>query len=109
MSKRIGDHGNRETVETRTLGQLALDYDSFCVGRSTILRADCLEWLSRMSENSIHAIVTDPPYGLEEYEFQTGGLRRNPKGLPFGDVISSERTPRRERDIAEHPNLKPQP
>jgi len=27
---------------------------------------------------------------------------------PFGDVIVSERTPRREREIADHPSLKPQ-
>ncbi|MGH2516380.1 MAG: DNA-methyltransferase, partial [Ktedonobacterales bacterium] len=41
-------------------------------------------------------------------EYQTGGLRRNPDGKPFSDVIVSERTPRRERDIADHPSLKPQ-
>ncbi len=41
-------------------------------------------------------------------EYQTGGLRRLPDGLPFNDVIVSERTPRRERDIAQHPSLKPQ-
>lgn len=41
-------------------------------------------------------------------EFQTGGLRRTPDGKPFSDVIFSERTPRRERDIAAHPSLKPQ-
>ena len=41
-------------------------------------------------------------------EFGTGGLRRKPDGNPFSDVIHSERTPRRERDIAEHPSLKPQ-
>lgn len=29
--------------------------------------ADCLEWLRQRPENSIHAIVTDPPYGLREY------------------------------------------
>lgn len=40
--------------------------------------------------------------------FQTGGLRRNPNGKPFCDVILSERTPRREREIADHPSLKPQ-
>jgi site-specific DNA-methyltransferase (adenine-specific) len=28
--------------------------------------------------------------------------------LPFADVITSERTPRRERQIAGHPSLKPQ-
>ncbi|MBW4669656.1 MAG: site-specific DNA-methyltransferase [Cyanomargarita calcarea GSE-NOS-MK-12-04C] len=41
-------------------------------------------------------------------EFQTGGLRRNPNGNPFGDVIPSERTPQQERKIANHPSLKPQ-
>lgn len=41
-------------------------------------------------------------------EFQTGGLRRNPDGTPLGDVISSERTPQKERAIANHPSLKPQ-
>lgn len=41
-------------------------------------------------------------------EFQTGGLRRTPDGNPFNDVIFSERTPRQEREIANHPSLKPQ-
>lgn len=232
--------------------KLTFDYNSFKVGGSVIVHADCFEWLSRVPENSLHAIVTDPPYGVKEYdfdqlekrsngnggiwrippsfdgcvraplprftalnskeretlrrfflewakvavhalrpgghvfiatnaflsqlvfgalveggleyrttvvrlvrtlrggdrpknaegefpdvsslprgcyepwgllrkpmlsamkvsdclrEFQTGGLRRNPLGTPFEDVILSERTPRREREIAEHPSLKPQ-
>lgn len=33
----------------------------------TICLADCLDWMNRQSEHSIHAIVTDPPYGLKEY------------------------------------------
>lgn len=41
-------------------------------------------------------------------EFQTGGLRRLPDGNPFADVIENERTPKREREIADHPSLKPQ-
>jgi site-specific DNA-methyltransferase (adenine-specific) len=41
-------------------------------------------------------------------EYGTGGLRRRPDGLPFGDVIASERTPQLERAIADHPSLKPQ-
>ncbi|MCO6456597.1 MAG: site-specific DNA-methyltransferase [Pirellulaceae bacterium] len=41
-------------------------------------------------------------------EFQTGGLRRMPDGRPFEDVVPSERTPKREREIANHPSLKPQ-
>ncbi len=41
-------------------------------------------------------------------EFGTGALRRLPTDLPFNDVIKSERTPKREREIAQHPSLKPQ-
>lgn len=30
-------------------------------------RADCLVWMRERAANSIHAIVTDPPYGLKEF------------------------------------------
>jgi site-specific DNA-methyltransferase (adenine-specific) len=230
----------------------ALGYESHSFTTSIVLHADCFEWLSRIPEESLHAIVTDPPYGVKEYdpdqlekrangnggiwrippsfdghkrsplprftalnhnersrirqyfskwaglvlqvlcpgghvfvasntflsqmvftaiadsgfefrgqivrlvktlrggdrpknserefpdvcsmprgcyepwgifrkpipngmkvsdclrEFQTGGLRRKPDGSPFEDVIESGRTPRREREIAHHPSLKPQ-
>jgi len=29
--------------------------------------ADCMEWMESRPANSVHAIVTDPPYGLKEY------------------------------------------
>jgi site-specific DNA-methyltransferase (adenine-specific) len=29
--------------------------------------ANCLEWMDHQPANTIHAIVTDPPYGLKEY------------------------------------------
>lgn len=237
------------------VSQLVLDYESCPVGkRGLLVHADCFEWLSRVPERSLHAIVTDPPYGVKEYldteleklhkngnkggiwrippsfdgkersplprftaltqpereairefftewarlavralrpgahvfiasnafiapltwqaliaggleyrgeiirlvrtlrggdrpknaedefpevcsmprgcyepwglfrapleegmrvqdalrEYQTGGIRRLPDGRPFVDVIPSERTPKRERDIASHPSLKPQ-
>ena len=40
--------------------------------------------------------------------FETGGLQRRPDGRPFRDVIPSQRTTRNEREIADHPSLKPQ-
>ncbi len=40
--------------------------------------------------------------------YGTGGLRHKPDGNPFNDVIQSERTPKREKEIADHPSLKPQ-
>jgi len=41
-------------------------------------------------------------------KYSTGGLRRLPDGKPFEDLIPSERTSQKERDIADHPSLKPQ-
>ena len=47
---------------------LVFDYDCAPIGQSWILHADCLEWLSRIPENCVHAVVTDPPYGVKEYD-----------------------------------------
>lgn len=60
--------------------QLALDYEHHRVGQSLILHADCFEWLSRVPENSIHAVVTDPPYGVKEYDFDQLEKRSNGNG-----------------------------
>jgi site-specific DNA-methyltransferase (adenine-specific) len=40
---------------------------AFRFGRAELYRADCFEWLQRRDDDSIHAVVTDPPYGLHEY------------------------------------------
>lgn len=39
----------------------------FEFGRATLVHDDCFNWLRRREPNSIHAVVTDPPYGLVEY------------------------------------------
>lgn len=59
---------------------LTLDYRAEEIGSSVIVHADCFEWLSRVPENSIHAIVTDPPYGVREYEDVELHKRSNGKG-----------------------------
>jgi site-specific DNA-methyltransferase (adenine-specific) len=59
---------------------LALDYRSQVIGSSLTLHADCFEWLSRIPENSLHAIVTDPPYGVKEYDFDQIEKRANGNG-----------------------------
>ncbi len=41
-------------------------------------------------------------------KWRTGGLRRDSPERPFTDIIQSERTPQKERDIVNHPSLKPQ-
>ena len=41
-------------------------------------------------------------------KWRTGGLKRFSDETPFLDVIPSEKTPAREREIADHPSIKPQ-
>ena len=56
------------------------------VGNSTIIHADSFEWMKHAPDESVHAIVTDPPYGVKEYEeielekkaLGTGGIWRIP-------------------------------
>ena len=36
-------------------------------GRAELHHADCLDWLAARAPRSVHAVVTDPPYGLVEY------------------------------------------
>src|SRR2546422_818281 len=58
----------------------ALDYISERIGKSRIIHADCFEWLSRIPEQSLHAIVTDPPYGVKEYDGEQLEKRTNGHG-----------------------------
>lgn len=37
------------------------------IGKATLFHADCFDWLEQQNDNSFHAVVTDPPYGLHEY------------------------------------------
>jgi site-specific DNA-methyltransferase (adenine-specific) len=47
---------------------LTFAYESTRIGRSRIIHADCMQWLSRVPQDAIHAVVTDPPYGVKEYD-----------------------------------------
>jgi len=49
-------------------------------GKAKLFEADCLEWLSEQPPNSIHGVVTDPPYGLVEYSPREQGKLRARKG-----------------------------
>jgi site-specific DNA-methyltransferase (adenine-specific) len=62
------------------LDTFTFEYSNSRFGASLILHADCFEWLSRIPENSIHSIVTDPPYGVKEYNFDQIEKRANGNG-----------------------------
>ena len=74
--------------------------------RSTYVLADAIQWLAELPPNSIHAVVTDPPYGVVEYDEKNhkklragrGGVWRIPpafdgakrKPLPRFTVLSQD-------------------
>jgi site-specific DNA-methyltransferase (adenine-specific) len=45
-----------------------------------LVQGDCFEWMARREPNSIHAVVTDPPYGLKEYTAKEKTKLRNGRG-----------------------------
>lgn len=52
----------------------------FYFGKSTLVHADCFDWIEGQTNNSIHAVVTDPPYGLHEYTPEQQRKLRSGKG-----------------------------
>lgn len=52
----------------------------FTFERTTLFHGDCMEWLSAQEPNSIHAVVTDPPYGLVEYSAKEQAKLRAGRG-----------------------------
>lgn len=74
--------------------------------RATYVLGDAIQWLAELPQNSVHAVVTDPPYGVIEYQDKNhdklkkgrGGVWRIPpsfdgskrKPLPRFTVLSQE-------------------
>lgn len=52
----------------------------FHFDNATLFHADCFDWIEQRDSNSIHAVVTDPPYGLHEYSAEQQAKLRNGKG-----------------------------
>ena len=52
----------------------------FTFGKATLIHNDCFDWLDVQEDNSIHAVVTDPPYGLHEYTPEEQSKLRTRRG-----------------------------
>ncbi|CAA0093332.1 Uncharacterised protein [Starkeya nomas] len=61
MARKAGRAGS--SAEVPTIGEVPVFIDNL----ARLYQADCFEWLERQPEQSVHAVVTDPPYGLIEY------------------------------------------
>lgn len=53
---------------------------AFAFGGATLHHADCLKWLEAQPPNFVHAVLTDPPYGLVEYSDKELTKRENGRG-----------------------------
>jgi len=49
-------------------------------GNAILYHGDCFNWIKQQRDRSIHAVVTDPPYGLHEYTDEQQSKLRNGKG-----------------------------
>ena len=50
------------------------------MARYSLHLGDCLSWMDGRAQHSVHAIVTDPPYGLKEYTLEEKEKLRNGHG-----------------------------
>lgn len=48
--------------------------------RATYVQSEALSWISGLPTNSIHAVVTDPPYGMVEYDEKNHAKLRKGRG-----------------------------
>jgi len=54
--------------------------EPFVFKNTSLIHGDCFDWIAACEENSIHAVVTDPPYGLHEYTSEQQEKLRSGKG-----------------------------
>ena len=77
------DHTGRLLTDYRSiLGSVFVTIKSQVIPTYEIHLRDAFEWMDRREDNSVQAIVTDPPYGLKEYtEPEKQKLRKGRGGV----------------------------
>jgi DNA modification methylase len=53
---------------------------SIAEGNAQLVPTDCFDWLAQREPDSIHAVITDPPYGLLEYTEKEQAKLRSGRG-----------------------------
>lgn len=73
-----GFEGNRPRLNEKAMRDSA----EYSYGQARLVHQDCNAWLEAQAPNSIHAVVTDPPYGLIEYsDTEQDKLRQGRGGI----------------------------
>jgi DNA modification methylase len=75
---RLRDNGSSGIQ--REFSQAQNWHGPFNFGKTTLIHADCFDWIEKQEPNTFHAVVTDPPYGLHEYTPEQQAKLRKGKG-----------------------------
>jgi DNA modification methylase len=75
--RELKDREDKSWPQLRNLGTQARNHLS---DRVTYVLSDALKWLAELPANSIHAVVTDPPYGMIEYDEKNHAKLRKGRG-----------------------------
>lgn len=78
--ERVGRGTYRLTGQVSQSPTDVADIPIFRHGLATLHHADCFDWLRDQPSQSIHAVVTDPPYGLVEYTSKEQDKLRKGRG-----------------------------
>ncbi len=83
-SRRVGGHSGlrSEWIQALRQGIMMVVSNQVRGVLYSVHCGDCCAWMDDQSQNSVHAIVTDPPYGLREYTIEEiQKLRRRRGGV----------------------------
>ena len=79
-SLRLQSQNEKSPIVNIERGVYSYDLDYHRFGNSRLYLGDSLDLLPQFPSNSIHAVVTDPPYGLVEYKDKELAKLRHGKG-----------------------------
>lgn len=71
---------DRDGASWETVRTLGVQHRHHLSERATYVQSDVLRWLADLPANSIHAVVTDPPYGMIEYDEKNHAKLRKGRG-----------------------------
>lgn len=74
------DRGRYRLKKKLKIDDSNIEFLAVSAGAAQIIPADCFDWLNQRESCSIHAVVTDPPYGLVEYTERQQSKLRNGRG-----------------------------
>jgi DNA modification methylase len=74
------DRGRYRLKKKLKIDSSNVEFLTVSAGAAQVIPADCFDWLNRRDPCSIHAVVTDPPYGLVEYTEPQQSKLRNGRG-----------------------------